>query len=57
MVQFPAGHYPLFDQMFASSSNQEGGHITVATEDHMTKVLFHTLVTTNTASAPTLTCG
>ena len=33
-------HYPLFDQMFAGSTDQEGGGIIVETEDRMTKIRF-----------------
>lgn len=33
-------HYPLFDQIFAGSADQEGGSIIVETEDSMTKIRF-----------------
>jgi hypothetical protein len=33
-------HYPLFDDFFASSADQEGGIIEVNTENRMTKIRF-----------------
>ena len=33
-------HYPLFDDFWASSSNQVGGTIEVSVADHMTKIRF-----------------
>jgi hypothetical protein len=33
-------HYPLFDEIYGSSKNQDGGTFTVNTEDHMTKIHF-----------------
>lgn len=33
-------HYPLFDQVFAGSTDQAGGSLIVEAEDHMTKIRF-----------------
>jgi hypothetical protein len=33
-------HYPLFDEIYGSSSNQVGGMIIAATENGLTKIRF-----------------